>query len=594
MENQIIKKRRYEEKIEAKSSIIAVRMSDKTLFENEWKTIKETEQGEKKFDSGTIQTGDVPEEAQTSIDDIQKSIPKEKLYYDRDIKGHIENGWMLRHHITLLWGIGDNEDIKNKIKNIFQKYKGLEVTLSVIGYWDDKKKNYTTVYWTVVSEDLNKLHEELKKEIPNKDTQEFRPHITIAYLKLGERLPEVAWEEIKIPTWNVDVLELSKPSGDIERIVIKEASMNFVLSMKDLTADGELLPRETQVPSKKQTYDVQTLLNFFSPTVLKRDEIDLSGAFELAHITDPLGMDIFYQTKDDFIVILAEPLGIAIKSKYPVAERDLDAFVDGITKLIPIADEFFGELLGKGMGGVSMRDAMKTTIIWKKGDLQRKLPRLVKRYLKEKIYTTEQEAIDRINMLSQADPTGSKGDYIDWIVKLDVNKTSIFPEDSDKIRDALTAFAKFKTLDKPIDRNVDSYATYGDLVKILEPFKEEVEEAVETKKEKERVKVEEGAGVEDVFNDGTYRVVKITTPEASAKVCWGTGAVHWCIKDVKWAQQYLEKGPLYFMFKNDEPYIGMSESTGNIVNFEDTPISMEMYKEVRNIISVIGDSDRRE
>ena len=365
--------------------------------------------------------------------------------------------------------------------------------------------------------------------------------------------------------------------------------MNFVISMRDLTADGEVIPREMQVPSKKQTYDVQTLLNFFSPKVLKKDEIDLSGAFELARIQDPLGTDIFYQTKDDFIVILAEPLGIAIRSKYPVAEGDLDAFVDGVMKLIPIADEFFEDLLGRGMGGVTMRDAIKTTIIWKKADLQSKIPRLVKKYLKEKIYTTEQEAIDRINLLSQADSTGFKGDYIDWIVKLDINKTSIFPEDTDKIRDALIAFDKFKKLDKPIDKNIDSYATYGDLVKTLEPFKQEVEEAVETKKEKERVKVEEEAGVNEVYNDGTYRVVKITTPEASAKVCWGTGAVHWCVKDVKWAQQYLEKGPLYFMFKNDKPYIGLSESTGNIVNFEDDPISMEVYKEVRDIVLAIKD-----
>ena len=190
---------------------------------NEQKELLERKKKQgKKFNSGTIQTGDVPEEVQTIIGEIQKSIPKEKLYYDRDIEGQIENGLMLWHHITLLWGIEDNEEVKNKVKDICQKYKGLEVTLSDIGYWDDEKKNYTIVYWTVVSEDLNKLHEELKKGIPNKDTQEFRPHITIGYLKLGERLPEVAWEGIKIPTWNVDVLELSKPSGEIERVLIKE------------------------------------------------------------------------------------------------------------------------------------------------------------------------------------------------------------------------------------------------------------------------------------------------------------------------------------------------------------------------------------
>lgn len=175
-----------------------------------------------KFNSGTIQTGDVPEEVQTIIGDIQKSIPKEKLYYDRDIEGQIEDGLMLWHHITLLWGIEDNEEVKDKVRAIFEKYKGLEITLSDIGYWDDKKKDYTIVYWTVVSGDLNTLHEELKREIPNKDTQEFRPHITIAYLKLGERLPEVSREEVKIPTWNVDVLEISTPNGEIERILIKE------------------------------------------------------------------------------------------------------------------------------------------------------------------------------------------------------------------------------------------------------------------------------------------------------------------------------------------------------------------------------------
>lgn len=174
---------------------------------------------DKKFNSTTIQTGDVPEEVQTIIGDVQKSTPKEKLYYDRDIEGQIEDGLMLWHHITLLWGVEDNQEIKDEITNIFKKYKGLEATLSGIDYWDDEEKGYTIAFLNIDSDMLYKLHEELKKQIPNKDTQEFRSHMTIAYLKLGERLDDV---EIDPITWKIDVLEISKPNGEVDRILIKE------------------------------------------------------------------------------------------------------------------------------------------------------------------------------------------------------------------------------------------------------------------------------------------------------------------------------------------------------------------------------------
>lgn len=110
-------------------------------------------------------------------------------------------------HITVLYGI---QATAKQIGQHFNKKVKIK-SRNKIQYFD-KNPQHTVAIVRVDSSDLRELHHLLKKNFKNKHKFPiYNPHITIAYLKKGARLPS---DNIKPYTWTADKLVFShKNSG---------------------------------------------------------------------------------------------------------------------------------------------------------------------------------------------------------------------------------------------------------------------------------------------------------------------------------------------------------------------------------------------
>jgi len=105
-------------------------------------------------------------------------------------------------------------------------------------------------------------------------------------------------------------------------------------------------------------------------------------------------------------------------------------------------------------------------------DLQSRIPILIKQYTKTGL--DPKEAQKRIKLVNQADPTGNKATYTQWLVNLDIKKAASFPEDNEKLKQALKEFEKAKKSKKyPYEKDIMKYPTYGDLREKLDSLGEE-------------------------------------------------------------------------------------------------------------------------
>lgn len=83
-------------------------------------------------------------------------------------------------HITILYGI-HTSNVKT-IKEILSKTKPFEVELDKISLFENKKFNVVKI--DVLGKDLYRLNQKLKNELDYSDKYpEFKPHLTIAYVK---------------------------------------------------------------------------------------------------------------------------------------------------------------------------------------------------------------------------------------------------------------------------------------------------------------------------------------------------------------------------------------------------------------------------
>ena len=167
-----------------------------------------------KYDNGSVQTSDVSKTVIDAIEDIQDNIDKDKLYDGENEPGWVENGLQKLFHITVLFGVKDN--VGDTIKRAFNKYPTVLVETTGIKYFDTNP-DFDVAVVKCKSEELTKIHNELKDTLANEDSYpKYNPHITIAYLKKGERLDDSA--QIADTSWEVDTLDISTTDGQLEKI----------------------------------------------------------------------------------------------------------------------------------------------------------------------------------------------------------------------------------------------------------------------------------------------------------------------------------------------------------------------------------------
>jgi len=215
-------------------------------------------------------------------------------------------------------------------------------------------------------------------------------------------------------------------------------------------------------------------------------------------------------------------------------------------------------------------------------DLESKREQIKNWIIKRNPNITSEEADTIINEANSVDPTGSLGEYTWWIVKQLIHKNLIFPEDKDKVKESLSIFHKLKLAKTPgIEFNIDKYSKYGDLAEVIYKYKSG--EIDVSKKELKRKELEEG--VETVYQDKTYTVLKLTTKEAALKYSQGT---EWCTRFPNYASSYIASGPLYLILKNGKRSWLISKEEAQIKDVFDKDIDIKGYKELRSILLNLG------
>jgi len=180
---ELIKKKRYDL---AKEFIVA--MGENNL------TIEVMEEVEAEYSDGCLTV------------DISPSLDKKVLSIGERINPSllVNDGLEKNTHVTLLFGIDDNLD--DKLKNL--KFGNIDLkNRPVIEYFDNEKDNNSVAMVRIESEGLHKIHNILRKKYPNKQFPgPYKPHVTIAYIKLGARL---SIKSIPVYNWTVDRINMS-------------------------------------------------------------------------------------------------------------------------------------------------------------------------------------------------------------------------------------------------------------------------------------------------------------------------------------------------------------------------------------------------
>lgn len=130
----------------------------------------------------------LPKELTKEVINYGKDIPEEDLYIAKDKEKQDIHGkdWKFGRetniHITVKWGI--KNDDKEQPLEVFKNEKGGEVELGEINYFDND--DYDVLIIEVKSKDLTRLNKKSEElECKESSHKEYKPHVTIAYLKKG-------------------------------------------------------------------------------------------------------------------------------------------------------------------------------------------------------------------------------------------------------------------------------------------------------------------------------------------------------------------------------------------------------------------------
>lgn len=118
------------------------------------------------------------EKDSSKIQDLVKSIPEKDLYKEGD-----EYGREKETHATILYGLLPGKVTLDDVKESIADYGPVEMTLGKVNKFENDK--YDVLKIDVESTDLGALNERLS-ELPNEnDYDDYKPHITLAYVKKG-------------------------------------------------------------------------------------------------------------------------------------------------------------------------------------------------------------------------------------------------------------------------------------------------------------------------------------------------------------------------------------------------------------------------
>ena len=113
--------------------------------------------------------------------EITSIIKEEDVYLPEDPT----YGRETNPHVTLLYGLHSNVT-KEDIENVINKFKNKTIDIQIDGIGKFDNEEYSVVKFNVVSPILFEINKELTKLPHTSDYPDYKPHMTISYVKKGE------------------------------------------------------------------------------------------------------------------------------------------------------------------------------------------------------------------------------------------------------------------------------------------------------------------------------------------------------------------------------------------------------------------------
>lgn len=209
---------------------------------------------------------------------------------------------------------------------------------------------------------------------------------------------------------------------------------------------------------------------------------------------------------------------------------------------------------------------VKLTIIFE--GLDEKLPILIKHYQE----LTPEQAKTKILQLAEYDPTPNK-QYLPWIIKQDKTKTCNYPEDGENTKELLTKFNKTKH--KLDIKDINKY-TYPQLAKTINDYNI-IEQQIPIY-----------TGTTKIYDKDNQTILKITDPKSLSKYSENT---EWCTKARSTAMDYLSKGALYVVYRDNVKYVLIDFPSNQCqdiynqeVNFEDKEMLYRLVSDLDGLV----------
>lgn len=127
---------------------------------------------------------------------LKKIIPEDMLYYSPVVE-HIRGNMSKTLHCTIFFGLNEDAVTNTELKDILNN-KVNEIYLGELSYINGYENLYKVLVVNVSDSDKelitlhNKIEDFALKENPDFNTREFKPHLTLAYVKNEYELPKDA------------------------------------------------------------------------------------------------------------------------------------------------------------------------------------------------------------------------------------------------------------------------------------------------------------------------------------------------------------------------------------------------------------------
>lgn len=172
----------------------------------------EAKEVDQQFDYSSTQLDLPPAEAK-GIVDFAQSIPEEQLSKDPgDNYAAAQTGRETEPHITVLYGLDTNNE--SDVRSIVESSQPIEVTLGKLSIFEQEDQDVLKV--DISGPELTALNKKLDGELdtPGKTFDDYKPHITIAYLKKGEAAQYVGNNQFEGKKLTLNELTFSGKDGN--------------------------------------------------------------------------------------------------------------------------------------------------------------------------------------------------------------------------------------------------------------------------------------------------------------------------------------------------------------------------------------------